>query len=75
MRALDAIAFGVEVRYESLLGYSEIVAQETMDIAAQFEIDSNEIQRWAEARALGKLRKERIVKSSLTTLEPSQLAE
>jgi len=43
---MDAIARGVEARLDSLLGYSRIVAQETIGIARQLDIPAKEIQRW-----------------------------
>ena len=47
---MDAIARGVEARFDSLIGYSKIVAQETIDIAGHLGIPEEEIHRWTATR-------------------------
>jgi len=72
---MDAIAFGVEVRLDSLLGYSKIAAQETIDIAQQLGIAEKEIQEWAAAKAMLGSERDRVIKSSLDKLQCSPLAQ
>ena len=48
---MDAIARGVEAKYELLTGSSYIVTQKTVDIARQLGIPDKEIRDWVDARA------------------------
>ena len=72
---MDAIAFGVEARLGLLLGYSKIVAQETIDVARQLDIAEEEIQEWAAAKAMLGSERNKVIKSSLDKLQRSPLAQ
>jgi len=72
---MDAIAYGVEVRFDSLFGYSKIVAQETIDIAQQLGMADEEIQEWAAAKAKLCSDRDRVIESSLSKLERSPLVQ
>ena len=72
---MNAIARGVEARLDSLLGYSKIVTQETIDIARQLGIAEEEIQEWAAVKARLDSERNRVIKSSLNKLQRSPLAQ
>ena len=72
---MDAIAHGVEARLDSLLGYSKVVAQETIDIAGQLGTPEEEIQQWLAIRARQNARRNAAIESSLNKLERSPLAQ
>jgi len=72
---MDAIARGVEARLDSLLGYSKVVAQETIDIAGQLGIPEEEIQQWVAIRARQNARRNAAIESSLNKLERNPLAQ
>jgi len=72
---MDAIARGVKARLDSLLGYSKIVAQETIDIARWLGMPEKEIRRWAAIRARHDARRNAAIESLLNKLERSPLAQ
>jgi len=72
---MDAIARGVEARLGLLLGYSKIVAQETIDVARQLDIAEEKIQEWAAAKAMLGSERNKVIKSSLDKLQRSPLAQ
>jgi len=72
---MDAIARGVEARLDSLFGYSKMVSEETIDIARQLDIAGEKIQRWVAAKAMLDAERNRIIKSSLSKLQRSPLAQ
>ena len=72
---MDAIAYGVEARLDSLFGYSKRVIKETTNIAWQFGIPGEEIRRWAAGRLGHDTKKNEAIKSSLNKLERSPLAQ
>ena len=72
---MNAIAYGVEAKYDLLIGYSEIVTQETVDIARHLRIPEKEIQSWAAARARLVSERDRAIKSSLSKLWQSPVAQ
>ncbi len=47
---MNALARGVGARYDLLIGYAEMVTQETNDIARHLGITEKEIQMWAATR-------------------------
>lgn len=51
---MNAIACGIEARHDLLIGYSEIVIQETINIAQHLGIPEKEIHRWAAAQTRAK---------------------
>lgn len=72
---MNAIAHGVEAKYDSLTGHLEIVTQATMDIALRLGIPEKGIQRWGTARARLGSEKNKVIKSTLNKLERSPLAQ
>lgn len=74
-RQINAIAFGVEARLNSFLGYSKIVTQEAVNIAYQLGIHEEEIERWAAIRLKYDAKRNAAIKSSLDKLAQSPLAQ
>ena len=72
---IDAIACGVEARLDPFFSYSKMVAQDTINIARQLGITEEEIQRWAAAKAKLASERDRGIKSSVSKLERSPLAQ
>jgi len=72
---MDAIAYGVEARYDLLIHYSEIVTQETIDIARHLGIAEKQIQSWAATRAMHDSEKKKTIQSILNKLERNPLAQ
>jgi len=72
---MNAIAYGVEARLNSFIGYSKIVTEETSDVARNLGIPDKEIQRWVAARQTLNSEKKRVIKSSLNKLEQNPLAQ
>ncbi len=66
---IDAIARGVEAKFDPLSSYSKIVTQKTIDIARQLGIVEEEIQRWQAAKEKLNSQKDRAIKSSLDKAE------
>lgn len=71
---MDAIALGVETKLDLSLGYSKVVAQETIDVAQRLGIPKKRIQSWVAARAAHYAEKMAAIKSSLDRLERNPLA-
>lgn len=72
---MDAIARGIEAKYESLTGYSSIVTQRTIELARQLGIAEEEIQRWTAVRARLEAERNGAIISSLNKLRESPLAQ
>ncbi len=71
LEAMDAIAYGVEARYELITGHSRRVAEETVAIARELGVPEDEIERWAAlrlARLIRDTEKLREIKSRLERL-------
>ena len=66
---MNAIACGVEARYNLFVGYSNIVTKETVDIARHLGMPEKEIQSWVVARAAHDSDASRAVKTIVTKLE------
>jgi hypothetical protein len=47
---MEAIAFGVQARFEESTGYSKRVTDETINIARSLGVADSEIERWATQR-------------------------
>ncbi len=62
---MDAIARGVEAKFDPLSSYSKVVTQRTADIARQLGIVEEEIQRWQATKERLDSQKDRAIKSSL----------
>ena len=50
MDKMDAIAWGVQARFEESTGYSKKVTDETINIARSLGVANSEIERWATHR-------------------------
>ena len=72
---MDAIASGVEARFDPFSSYSKVVTQDTIEIARQLGITEEEIQRWAAAKAKLISQRDSAIKSALSKLERSPLAQ
>jgi len=72
---MNAIACGVEVKYDLVTGYSLIVTQRTIEIARQLGVPDEEIQRWADRRERLNAERNRLITSSLNKLGQSPLAQ
>lgn len=62
---INAIAHGVEAKLNSLAGFSEMVTQQSVEIARQLGMSEEEIQRWATTRSMLDSQRSRAVYSSL----------
>jgi len=66
--AIDAIAHGVEAKYDELYQISKIITQETVSIAKELNIPEAEIQKWVAAREITIDDNDKEIKSSLAKL-------
>jgi len=72
---MNAIARGVEARYDLLIGYSNTVTRTTVDAARQLDIPEKAIQRWVAARAKLDSDRNSAIRSSLDKLQRSPFAQ
>ena len=72
---IDTIARGVEAKLDLLDGHSKRVTQRTIDVARELGIVEKEIERWAVEKAKLVSERDRGIKSSLSKLERSPLAQ
>jgi len=72
---IDAIAHGVEAKLDSFASFSKVVTERTIKIARQLGIAEEEIQRWAAAKAELISQRDSTIKSALSKLERSPLAQ
>ena len=73
---MDAIACGVEARFEENTGYTRRVTETTVEIARKLGIPEDEIERWAASRLARLMRdtgKLNVIKSHLERLQESFL--
>ena len=71
---MDAIAYGVEARYELITGHSRKVTEETVDIARALRVPEGDIKRWVSSQLRRDTEKSRVIKSLLEKLEGRPLA-
>jgi len=71
---MDAIAYGVEARYELITGHSEKITKETVAIARQLGIPEDEIEKWAALRLMRDMEKVNVIKHFIENMEGSFLA-
>ena len=62
---IDAIAYGVETWFEENTGYSESVAEATVEIARKLGVPEDEIRRWAARRSTFNAERVKLIKSLL----------
>jgi hypothetical protein len=74
---MEAIACGVQARFEERTGYSKKVTDETINIARSLGVSNTEIEKWANSR-LNRLaydtEKFRVIKSLLNKAYGSRLS-
>ncbi len=70
---MNAIAYGVEVKYKVITGHTKMVTQRTIEIALQLGKPDEEIQKWVNTRLSLDFDRDRHIKSSLNNLERSPL--
>jgi len=70
---MNAIARGVEARFDLLTGRSKVVTQGTIDIGRRLSIPEKEIQRWAALRSIHDSERNGVIKPSLNRLKRSLL--
>ncbi len=70
---MNAIARGIEARFDLLAGRSKIVTQRTIDIGRQLGIPEKEIQRWAALRSMHDAERNRVIMPSPNRLKRSLL--
>lgn len=66
---MNAIARGVEAKFDSLQNHSKIVVEKTVELARQLGISERKIQRWATARSRLNAEQNRVIESSLSKVE------
>lgn len=74
-KEMDAIASGVQTRYDITLGYYEAVIRETVAVALQLGMPKNVVQSWAETKSKWDSENKRTIRSSLAKLERSLPAQ
>jgi len=73
---MDALAYGVQARFEENTGHSRRVTEATVDIAQELGIPEAEIKRWAASRLARLIRDTEnlnVIKSRLERLQESLL--
>jgi DNA-binding response OmpR family regulator len=72
---MDAIAYGVEARYNNSISWSRIVTEEVADIAISLGIPEERVRKWVEMRTRLDSQRRRVIEALLTKLERSPLAQ
>jgi CheY-like chemotaxis protein len=72
---IDAIAHGVEARYNNLISWSGIITEETANIAIGLGIPEERVHKWVEMRTSLDSQGRRAIETLLTKLERSPLAQ
>ena len=62
---MDAIALGVEAKFDPFSSYSKVVTKRAIEIARQLGIAEEEMQQWSAAKAKLDAERERLLKSEL----------
>ena len=75
IRYMNAIARGVEIGLDQLLGYSGRVNERTIDIAYQLGIPVREIQKWSAVRSKNIIKRNAAIKSLLKRFQQSPHAQ
>ena len=71
---MNAIAYGVEARYELITGHSRRITEETIVVARELGLPEDEIERWAAPRLIHDMEKVGIVESLLKRRQGSPAA-
>ena len=74
LNTMDALAYGIEARYELNTGHSRRVTEETAAIARELGVPEDEIEGWTASRLSDDMEKLRVIKSLLKRLEGFPLA-
>lgn len=72
---MNAIALGVQARYDNIIGLSRIVTEEASAIALRLGIPEQHVQHWVEMRTRLDFEKRRVIELSLAKLERNPLAQ
>ena len=72
---MDAIACGVQAKLDHFSAYPKVMTERTIEVARQLGIPEEEIREWAAAKARLHYRKNKLIKSLLSKLEQSPLAQ
>lgn len=64
-KRMNAVALGVEAKYDALTGYSRMVTETTIQMAWQLGIPEKEIQQWEATRAMLHSERNRAITSLL----------
>jgi DNA-binding response OmpR family regulator len=72
---LDAIAHGVEARYNNLISWPRIVTEETANIAIGLGIPEERVHKWVEMRTRLDFERRRVIEALLAKLERNPLAQ
>lgn len=72
---MDAIAYGVEARYNNYISWPEIVTEEAASIAINLGIPEERVREWAEMRTRLYSQGRETMESSLTKLKRNPLAQ
>jgi CheY-like chemotaxis protein len=72
---MDAIAYGVEARYNNFISWPGIVTEEAASIAISLGIPEERVRKWVEIRTRLDSERRRVIESLLTKLERSPLAQ
>lgn len=72
---MDAIAYGVEARYNNSINWSGIVTKEAVNIAISLGIPEERVRKWVEMRTRLDSQSKEVIESLLTKLERDPLAQ
>jgi len=72
---MDAIAYGVEARYNNYISWPRIVTEEAASIAINLGIPEERVREWVEMRTRLYFQRREAMESSLTKLERNPLAQ
>ena len=72
---MEAIAYGVQARFEENTGYSKRVTDATINVARALGVPEPEIEKWATARNKLYSGRERRIQSALNKLERNPMAQ
>lgn len=72
---MDAIAYGVEARYNNSISWPRIVTEEVADIAISLGIPEERVRKWVEMRTGLDSQRREVIESLLTKLERNPLAQ
>lgn len=66
---MDAIACGVEAKYELITGHSRIIIEETVAVARKLGVLESKIEKWLTSRLNSDIEKVRMIESLLKSMQ------